>query len=152
MILAIVLSSCLVFFGWTLWKLSRSIHYLLSLSEAQQRNILLGRELTRQVDEIHQTMGGVVNSLRAMGHQVHNLNMLAGHALQGPNAQAMQHNPQIMIEIRPVGGDTPPAPVQPPEEDMPPEMRERLHQFQVLYHRIMTSPRPLPSYGSPDLN
>jgi hypothetical protein len=146
-ILAIVLTICITFFGWSLLKLSKSIQYLLSLSEAHQRNITLGRELTRQVDEIHQTMGGVINSLQAMGHQVYNLNMLA----QGAQMQPMHQQPQIMIEIRP-NRTHPEEEMSFNPEEMPPEMLEKFQVFQSIYQRIVTSPKPLPSSSTPEMN
>ncbi len=160
--------------GYILYRLWHAVERLVRLheKEEQQQLPMLYNDLSRQVGEIHQAMGGVVNNLKAVGHQVYNLNMLAGNALKDIQDAARNYQeeesveddlgelegPRIMIELRHGSQKDAPQPEDAGQnrimapEDMPPEMYERFRAFQAIYAKIYTSDQPLPSRKRPDLN
>lgn len=140
--------------GWFFWQMRNALLRFIQLHSLQPQT---GTELTRQVDELHQTMDGVMNTLNAVGNQVYNLNMLAGNVLQEAQQQAAQQTPQILIEIRreqPGEGD-PGMNAQQPQmlnpEDISPEMLERFKAFEAVYRALMAQ-QAFPSQQHPDLN
>lgn len=103
--------------------------------------------LTQKVGEIQQAMGGVMNGIKAVGHQVHHLNQMAGQAASHVGEPVQR----IMIEIRRRGGSRPDMGEDPDWEDMPEEMQDRLRAFQSLYWTIL-SRKKLPSQDCPEDN
>jgi len=147
----LIVGISLFFVGWAVLQLRKTIMRLFTLVNIQNQHITNQTNLSNQVKEIHHTMGGVINSLKAMGHQVHNLNLLAGHALQGGQDQQVPTQlPNILIEIHPAteeGIDIQKAIL----EDLPPEMLERFRAFQSVYSAIIASDN-FPSRNNPDMN
>lgn len=149
--------------AYFLWQMWRAMQGLVQNLEAQQKPPVYYTDLSRQVSEIHQTMGGVINGLKAVGNQVHHLNQLAGYALQGSQADPDDENaeiqqqrteaPQIMIQIRQAGkgaeGQDERRMITP--DEMPPEMLEKFKTFQAVYQAILANP-DFPSRKRPDLN
>jgi hypothetical protein len=138
-----ILSLGVLALAWSSWQTKSTLQKLLRQQELSSPAALSPQypDLTRQVSEIQQTMGGVVNDLKAVGHQVYHLNQLAGQALQGsemmPDEEGLM-TPQIMIEIhqRNPNGLPGEAPRIMAPEDMPPEMLEKFRTFQSIYMEL----------------
>lgn len=160
LVLIVVFASCTAIFAWSLWNLRKAIYKLVSFQQdIQQSNMAMGQEFNRQVSEIKQNMGMVVNGLQTMGQQVHNLNMLTGN-IETDELQALQNGQpgiqQIMIEIMPmqdydVNNKTSEQQAISLDE-MPQELQERIRIFHSIYKTILSSDRSLPSFDKPELN
>ncbi len=129
----------------TVWQLRKTQALLKEIRRSQSSEPAIYEDLSRQVDEIQQTMGGVMNGLKAVGHQVYNLNILAGTALQH-GAQAEPHGP-LMIEVRRQEEGEPDGP-----EDLSPEMQQRIHTFQAIYETLVARQGHMPSRHQPEQN
>ncbi len=148
----------LIVVGLTLMKMHQALQQVIHAQDFQRKGPALYQDLSRQVDEIQQTMGGVVNGLKAVGNQVYNLNLLAGNALQDnyPQIQSAEdalQTPQILIELRPThstdGQQQESTYISP--DDMSPEMLERFKAFQAVYTAVISS-ESFPSSRHPDMN
>lgn len=162
--IGIILLTGLAVVGILLWEcrdaLQRVIGQQITATEEEAQQML-----TRQVDEMHRTLGGMAHSLKAVGHQVYNLNLLAGHALHetsfgrdGGEIDGHDHGDltehrvsKIVIEVhqRRGDGDAEDRTITP--EDMSPEMREKFRAFKAIYTAAMSEPA-LPSRFSPEQN
>jgi len=151
MLLIGILSAGVLALAWSSWQTKRTLQSLLRRQESSKREAVTqqySNDLTKQVSEIQQAMGGVVNDLRAMGNQVYHLNQLASAAM----APQEDGTPQIMIEIhQPQAGQPGEQPQMMTPEDMPPEMLEKFKTFQSIYVELCHG-KVFPSQHSSSLN
>jgi hypothetical protein len=156
-VLSIIIIVSLLLVMGLLWQLRQVMLRLVSNQESQVQKPDSMQRISRQVHEIHQSMGGVINGLKAVGSQMNYLNQLAGHALQSSQQEhdvqgGPQQTPPILIQIR---GNNNPDQQQGPQvlnpEDLSPEMQERYRIFQAVYQAILSEP-DFPSRERPDLN
>jgi hypothetical protein len=164
-----ILSVCLIVMGWALWQVKRALLNMSTLYQTQEKQIATTQDLNQQVSDMHQTIGSVMTSLKAMGHQVYNLNQLAGYAIQevkeaqahlmddeGYETNEHPSSPRrILIELRRANQEDDPESgerqlISP--EDLPPEMLEKFRTFQAIYTAILGKKLPLPSQKAPELN
>jgi len=141
---------------WCMWQVRRTLQSFVKAQENLQQHPALVQDLSQQVSELRQTMGGMVKGLRVMGSQVNNLNTLAGYALKTAQAHLDEEShpgQQIMIELHRSGqGDDDDGTSQVIHpDDMTPEMLEKFRTFQAIYRSIMDAP-DIPSRQRPDLN
>ena len=143
--------ACFLLMGLGFWRLQKNwADFLDRYQETLQQPATLPK-LQRQVDEIHQTMGGVIHTLRAMGHQVYTLNILAGNVLKEGQTDSHEVS-QVLLDLEndtlEVGEDRQRVAF----EDMPPEMQDKVRAFQAIYRAILKAEELLPSCNRPDLN
>lgn len=156
----IVLLGLLVI-GGLLWRLFTQLNSLVQLAqkqqEAQQRTPILYQDLTRQVNELHQAVGSVASSLKAVKHQVDNLNVLADHAIHGISEEFVsdeaEEGPRLLIAIRRPQDDS--DDIEHREiltpDDLPPELLEKFKTFKAVYSAIVSN-HNYPSRKQPELN
>ncbi len=148
--------------GWMLHRFQAVIQALMAQNEIHQKEQGGYENLTQQVHQLQEALGGMRNSLDTVGSQVDHLNALAGHALEyaqeGEDFQSelegQSQMPHILIEIRPRQGDRAEGSqehqvIDP--EDLSPEMLEKFRAFRAVYQAIL-SQQTFPSRKRPDLN
>lgn len=136
--------------GVLFWQVRKALGSLAKTQQEalQRQNPAQVETLTQKVGEIQQAMGGVMNGIKAVGHQVHHLHQMAGQGF----AEEGEPVQRIMIEIRRRAGGRPDmGEGQPDWDEMPEDMQERLRAFQSLYWTIL-SRKTLPSQESPEDN
>jgi len=152
-LLFVFLSVGFGYLAWRLWEIKTLLSHLkVQQQEASKHLPVQYNDIESTVKELHHTMGGVVNSLKVMGHQVQNLNMLTETMQDNLPEEGLEgefQRPRILIEFHPGDGTQNSQLVMP--DDVPPELMQRFQTFQSVYMAILNHP-DWPSSHSPESN